>query len=104
MRDVHGRYSDQKALRDSAPAWAVGCGKCKLGVLAAPDLTGLLPLYEQRAVAAHEEMIVFCDCKAGLLSRQHLGKVYATIGWQSARNIVEHIRAAATPSVHLEAA
>lgn len=89
--------------RVSHTHWAHGCGKCKYGIAIAPDILAAFPLFEGRAVQAHEELIVFCDCKAGHLYRQCLRKRHNDMGMELKRLVLAHINAAASvPSIRLE--
>lgn len=82
------------------PEWAHGCEACTCGIVAAPDLLGALPFYEGRAGQAGEGLIIFCTCKAGHLYRQHLRRIYNGLSMETRRNILTHIEAASTPTVH----
>lgn len=84
----------------SGPEWAYGCEACTYGIVAAPAIVPVLPLSECRAVQAHEDMILFCDCRAGFLYRQYLRKVYSTLNMGSRQNITAIVLAANVPSVH----
>lgn len=84
----------------TGPDWARGCEACAFGIIAAPDIVPALPMHESRAVQAHEDMILFCDCKAGFLYRQHLRKVYAKLGMEQVRSILAWVNAATVPTVH----
>lgn len=92
------------SLKDKAPAWASGCESCSHGIVAAPDIIPALPLYESRAVQAHEEMILFCDCRAGFMYRQCLRKIYSELSLETRRNVLAHIQAASVPSIRYEPA
>jgi hypothetical protein len=61
-------------------AWAYGCGLCRHGLLAAPDINAVStnPLYLQRAIQAAHGDILFCDCRAGCQMRIYLRQVWAT--------------------------
>lgn len=100
MRDIHGRYTNIKDLSEIAPDWSHGCADCKFGIVLAPDIVGAVPLYEGRAVQAREEMILFCNCRAGHMYRQYLRKVYNGLTLASVRIVLEHIAAMSTPTVH----
>lgn len=104
MRDTHGRYSDVKAIVDLGPDWARGCKDCKFGIVAAPDIVPALPLHESRAVQANEDMILFCDCRAGFMYRQCLRRIYSSMSMESRQNIRAIVMAATTPTVHGEPA
>lgn len=86
-------------LKDKAPAWAFGCEACSYGIVAAPAIVSILPLSECRAVQANEDMILFCDCRAGFLYRQQLRRVYNTLSMSSRQNI-RAIVLAAMPNIH----
>lgn len=89
----------------TGPDWARGCDQCSFGIVAAPDIVSALPMHESRAVQAHEDMILFCDCKAGLLYRQCLRKIYNGLSIDSRRTILAHINAATpVPTIHGELA
>lgn len=88
----------------TGPEWARGCASCAFGIVAAPEIVPALPMYESRAVQAHEDMILFCDCKAGFLYRQCLRKVYAKLSMEERRKILAWVQAAVTPTVHFERA
>lgn len=100
MRDDHGRYVDTKTITDIGPDWASGCGACAFGIVAAPDIVPALPLHESRAVQANEDMILFCDCRAGFMYRQQLRRVYNTLSMGSRQNIRAIVMAATVPSIH----
>lgn len=90
---------------DSEHQWAAGCSNCRYGLVAASDIVSSLPLHEGRAVQAAEDMLLFCDCRAGHLYRQFLRKVYATLSLTSRMNLREHVLAAMpAPSIRLEPA
>jgi hypothetical protein len=72
MRDVHGRYQNQKPLTELAPAWACGCEHCHYGLVDAPPLTGAANLYLERVVQAIDKMLTFCTCQAGQRYRASL--------------------------------
>lgn len=78
-------------IKVAGPEWANGCEACRFGIVFAPKLTGAASLYIERAVQAHYELIAFCDCRAGLLQRQHLRRVWGTLALHPAivRTIVE---------------
>lgn len=84
------------------PEWAHGCEACQFGIVAAPDILPMFPLFEGRAVQAHEELILFCDCRAGHLHRQNLRKLYNGLSMELKRNILAHVQAASVPTVHGE--
>lgn len=87
--------------KDGSKDWARGCSHCKFGIVAAPDIVPALPLHESRAVQANEDMILFCDCRAGFMYRQCLRRVYSTISMETRRNILAHISAATpVPTIH----
>lgn len=86
--------------RDGSKDWARGCPNCKFGIVVAPDIVAALPLHESRAVQAAEDMILFCDCRAGHMYRQGLRKVYAAIDVNSKQNLRAIVLAAAIPTVH----
>lgn len=98
MRDP--RYTQTKDISEVAPEWASGCENCQLGFVLAPDILSSFPLFEGRAVQAHEELILFCDCKAGHLYRQCLRKRYNDMGMELRRLVLEHIAVANVPTVH----
>lgn len=100
MRDP--RYIKTKDISEVAPEWAHGCPACKFGIVVAPDIVSVLPLAECRAVQAAEEMILFCDCRAGHMNRQGLRKIYATIDVHSKQNFRAIVLAANVPTVHAE--
>lgn len=85
----------------SSTHWGYGCAKCKFGIVSAPDVLGAFPFFESRAVQAHKELIVFCECKAGLLYRQCLRHRYNDMGLELKRLVLEHINAA-VPNIRLE--
>src|SRR3990172_584166 len=48
------------------PAWAYGCSECTFGlVLDAPIPHSSMSLYEIRRMQARDEIIAFCECRAG---------------------------------------
>jgi hypothetical protein len=91
---------DTKSLADIGPEWAKGCESCKFGIVLAPDILAAFPISEGRAVQAGEGMIVFCNCKAGHLYRQHLRRVYNGLGMETVRLVLEHIASISMPTVH----
>jgi hypothetical protein len=104
MRDVHGRYRDTKELKDIAPPWAMGCEQCEYGYAHAPELTGVLNTAEERAVAAAEDLIVFCTCRAGHMNRQYLRRVYNALLPQQKQNYRAALLAALSrrePTFHM---
>lgn len=76
MRDEHGRYRSAKAIEDSSPSWALGCSKCTLGIVSAPELTGACELYLERLVQMLDVTVEFCECKAGVRYRRFLERRY----------------------------
>lgn len=83
------------------PEWAKGCEACTYGMVVAPPIIGSLPLYEQRAIAHGEDMILYCDCRAGHMARQHLRKLYAALPLESLKNLREHfLSSLPVPSIH----
>lgn len=90
--------------KESFKHWGRGCDQCKCGVLSAPDIVAALPFYESRAGQAAEGMITFCNCRAGHMYRQHLRKLHNSFSMEQQRNILAHVNAAATPTVHFERA
>lgn len=58
-----------------AQPWAVGCEDCKYGLIYPPPVQTTVPLYILRAIQMKRDMLTFCNCRAGLLRRQHLRKV-----------------------------
>lgn len=102
MRDTHGRYRDAKAIVDIGPEWAHGCEACKCGIASGPNILPMFPLFEGRAVQAHEELILFCDCRAGFMYRQRLRKIYDGMSMELRRNVLAHVHAASVPTVHGE--
>jgi hypothetical protein len=75
MRDTNGRYIDTKVITANGPTWAKGCGRCKCGILSAPDLTGVAPLHLERLCQAIEKSLMFCECEAGTKYRLDLGRI-----------------------------
>lgn len=59
------------------PAWAYGCESCRYGLVNAPDVTGAVPIYEERTMHAADGLITFCNCQAGHMYRQHLRRWYS---------------------------
>jgi hypothetical protein len=102
MRDIHGRYRDTKELKDIAPDWCKGCDDCEYGLVHAPTIVGVLTLAEQRAVAAAEDLIVFCTCRAGHMNRQYLRRVYNGLLPVQKQNYRAVLLAALTPTIHYE--
>lgn len=48
------------------PSWAYGCSECTYGlVLDAPIPRSSMSFYEIRRMQARDEIIVFCECRAG---------------------------------------
>lgn len=90
--------------RDGSKDWAYGCSKCKCGIVSGADILPALSLYEGRAVQAHEELLIFCDCRAGFLYRQCLRKIYSELSLETRRNVLAHIQAASVPSIRYESA
>lgn len=102
MRDDRGHYLNTKAITALGPDWAHGCAKCTYGLVDAPDILGMFPLAEGRAGQAAEDLLTFCDCRAGFLYRQYLRKVWAALSLTARANLREHVCAARVPSIHLE--
>lgn len=86
----------------SGNEWAKGCAQCNYGLIAAPEPIGALPLSEQRAVQADEDMLLFCDCRAGFMYRQYLRKVHSSLNSYSRQKIYEIVSAASVPTIHME--
>lgn len=72
VRDIHGRYRDVKAIVELGPEWAYGCSRCRYGIVAAAELTGVMDLYLERLAQALAGEIEFCDCHAGQCQRANL--------------------------------
>lgn len=89
-----------KELTEVAPPWAMGCDKCRFGIIGAPELLKALTLAEQRSAQAAEDLLIFCDCRAGHLQRQYLRKVYNTMPMAQRTNLREFV--VRTPTVHYE--
>jgi hypothetical protein len=102
MRDIYGRYRDQKPLSELAPDWCKGCEQCEYGLVSAPEIVGALTLAEQRAVAAAEDLIVFCTCRAGHMNRQYLRRVYNGLLPVQKQNYRAVLLAALQPTIHYE--
>lgn len=84
------------------PEWARGCDQCNYGLIAAPEPIGALSLYEQRAIQAHDDMLDFCNCRAGHMYRQHLRKVYNNTSQDARDKIRNYIWASMPmPTIHL---
>lgn len=94
------RYVDSKPITEVGPEWARGCENCQCGIVLAPDILTHFPINEGRAVQAHEELILFCTCKAGHMHRQNCRKDYNALGMELRRLILEHIAAVSVPTVH----
>lgn len=92
-----------KDFQIEGPTWAAGCDACEFGILVAPQVIGMLPLYEQRAVANAEGLIVFCECRAAYMYRQYLRKLYNAMEMESRKNIREFLLdAMPAPTLHYE--
>jgi membrane protein implicated in regulation of membrane protease activity len=65
MRDDRGNYRSLKEITDNGPDHAAGCPLCQFGIVAAPDLSGVVPLYLERLVQAIDDELTFCGCQAG---------------------------------------
>lgn len=106
MRDERGRYITLKEISTNGPEWAKGCPKCKFGVAASAPLTGADHLYFERLVQASDGDLTFCDCRAGLLAKQYMKRLYRQTTSQdlgTARYKVEAARESApAPTVHME--
>lgn len=88
----------------SGPEWAAGCDKCSYGIVAAPEIISFLPLSEGRAGQAAEDMILFCDCRAGFMYRQHLRKVFNAFDPGTRAALRQHAAATRVPTIHYEPA
>jgi hypothetical protein len=74
--DVVGDITKLARDPESNLSWAQGCESCKCGIVIAPELTGAVALYAERLVHAVDRDVTFCTCKAGLLARQHMLRLY----------------------------
>lgn len=72
MRNERGQYLNLKAIKDNGPEWARGCDKCNCGIVSAPPLTGVAPLYMERMAQAIDKTLTFCGCQAGQRYRASL--------------------------------
>lgn len=84
----------------AGPDWARGCPSCEFGIVVAPDILAAFPINESRAMQAAEQLVEFCDCRAGHMYRQNLRKHYNALNMETRRSILEHINAASVPTVH----
>jgi hypothetical protein len=91
MRDIHGRYLDTKAITENGPSWAKGCGRCRFGILSAPDITGVAPMHLERLVQAIDKEIVFCECEAGKMYRLTLGRIRNSLIAEANRDNRKHM-------------
>ena len=80
--------------------WAYGCDSCQFGLILAPALIGHVSVSEQRAIAHVDGLLLYCECQAGHMYRQHLRKVADTLNeWQRNR-IRGYLALANVPTVH----
>lgn len=72
------KYIDLDAA--GRPAWAVGCGKCRNGLIDPPAATAAdTSLYLVRTYQAANGRLTFCDCQAGQAYRRYLRERYAAV-------------------------
>lgn len=80
--------------------WTYGCEHCEFGLIVAPALIGAVNVSEQRAVAHVDGLLLYCDCRAGHMYRQHLRKGADTLNEYSRNSIRGHMALAAVPHIH----
>ena len=118
MRDERGQYKNLKELTANGPEQAAGCPLCKFGIVSAPDLSGVVPLYLERLVQAIDHELTFCGCQAGkhyriALANRRLevierarqdvrGKVKVDNPIDVARTLIRIEQAKRVPTIHLE--
>ena len=72
------RYIDLDAA--GRPAWAMGCEKCRCGLIDPPPATVAdTSLYLVRTYQAANGRLTFCDCPAGQAYRSYLRGCYAAV-------------------------
>lgn len=98
MRDP--RYTQVKDILAIGPDWSHGCEHCAYGLILAPDIIGAVSVSEQRAVAHIDNMIVYCECRAGHMYRQHLRRVSETLSEYQRNSIRGHMAVANVPTIH----
>lgn len=86
-------------LRASGPGWALGCENCEYGLVAAPAIIGACNVSEQRAVAHIDGLIMYCDCRAGHMYRQHNRRVAVTLDEYSRNSIRGYMAVASMPTI-----
>lgn len=96
------RHKIIKEIADLGPEWARGCEACEFGLVVAPEIAPMLNTSEGRAIQMDEDMIEFCNCRAGHMYRQHLRRVLTGINLASRKNMREFVISARVPSIHLE--
>lgn len=89
------------------PAWALGCGKCKYGLIDPPALdVADTSTYLIRTYQAANGRLDFCDCEAGQAYRNYLRGRYVAIkdGRDAVPNDMSQAltEAVTTPTVHFE--
>ena len=89
------------------PAWAMGCGKCKYGLVDAPPSTVAdTSLYLVRTYQAANGRLTFCDCEAGQAYRRYLRGAYTAVkdGRDHVPNDMSQALtdAVTTPTIHYE--
>jgi hypothetical protein len=108
------RFADRRTYIEdiaqaSKPVWAIGCGKCKHGLIDPPPITCAdTSLYLVRTYQAANHCLEFCECQAGQAYRNYLRGRYKEV--QDGRDHIPADMAQAlhdavtTPSVHYEVA
>ena len=89
------------------PAWAMGCGKCKYGLIDPPPATVAdTSLYLVRTYQAANGRLAFCDCEAGQAYRRYLRGAYTAVkdGRDHVPNDMSQALtdAVTTPTIHYE--
>lgn len=89
------------------PAWAVGCDKCKYGLINPPALdVADTSTYLIRTYQAANGRLTFCDCEAGQAYRRYLRGTYVAVkeGRDNVPNDMSQALhdAVTTPTVHYE--
>ena len=98
-------YIDLEAA--GRPAWAMGCGKCRCGLIDPPDVAVAdTSLYLIRTYQAANGRLTFCDCEAGQAYRRYLRGAYTAVkdGRDHVPNDMSQALtdAVTTPTVHFE--
>ncbi len=77
------QFADRKYVdlaQASKPAWALGCDKCRYGLVNPPPATiAATSTYLVRTYQAANGRLTFCDCEAGQAYRNYLRGRYAEV-------------------------